>query len=158
MSLGTTPPLIRAVFKNDSRAVLDILKDPRVDINCRDWKDFSALHYATIENKLEMVALLVEEGAWVDDASDQWTPLMMASSLGFARIVKYFIAQGADINRQNSLGNSLFWATISQHAHVVEILLAAGSLQKLNRLGFDSKHFTATYHSDIQQIYARHER
>ncbi|XP_072463704.1 protein phosphatase 1 regulatory subunit 12C isoform X4 [Notamacropus eugenii] len=66
----------------------------------------SALHQACIDENLEVVRFLVEEGASVNQADNEgWTPLHVAASCGYLDIAQYLLSHGANIAAVNSDGN-----------------------------------------------------
>ncbi|XP_074163393.1 protein phosphatase 1 regulatory subunit 12C isoform X2 [Sminthopsis crassicaudata] len=66
----------------------------------------SALHQACIDENLEVVRFLVEEGASVNQADNEgWTPLHVAASCGYLDIAQYLLSHGANIAAVNSDGD-----------------------------------------------------
>ena len=87
---------------------------------------------ASSEGHLEMVKLLVENGADVkakDKDKDGWTALMWASCKGDLEIVKFLVESGADVNAKCSVYKytdgytALMYASIRGYYEIVEILL-----------------------------------
>nr|XP_019566515.1 PREDICTED: protein phosphatase 1 regulatory subunit 12C isoform X1 [Rhinolophus sinicus] len=66
----------------------------------------SALHQACIDENLEVVHFLVEQGATVNQADNEgWTPLHVAASCGYLDIARYLLSHGANIAAVNSDGD-----------------------------------------------------
>ncbi|XP_032984085.1 protein phosphatase 1 regulatory subunit 12C isoform X2 [Rhinolophus ferrumequinum] len=66
----------------------------------------SALHQACIDENLEVVQFLVEQGATVNQADNEgWTPLHVAASCGYLDIARYLLSHGANIAAVNSDGD-----------------------------------------------------
>ncbi|XP_037675996.1 protein phosphatase 1 regulatory subunit 12C isoform X2 [Choloepus didactylus] len=66
----------------------------------------SALHQACIDENLEVVGFLVEQGATVNQADNEgWTPLHVAASCGYLDIARYLLNHGANIAAVNSDGD-----------------------------------------------------
>ncbi|XP_053770891.1 protein phosphatase 1 regulatory subunit 12C isoform X2 [Desmodus rotundus] len=66
----------------------------------------SALHQACIDENLEVVRFLVEQGATVNQADNEgWTPLHVAASCGYLDIARYLLSHGANIATVNSDGD-----------------------------------------------------
>ncbi|XP_040834009.1 protein phosphatase 1 regulatory subunit 12C isoform X1 [Ochotona curzoniae] len=66
----------------------------------------SALHQACIDENLEVVRFLVEQGATVNQADNEgWTPLHVAASCGCLDIARYLLSHGANIAAVNSDGD-----------------------------------------------------
>ncbi|XP_036765144.2 protein phosphatase 1 regulatory subunit 12C isoform X2 [Manis pentadactyla] len=66
----------------------------------------SALHQACIDENLEVVRFLLEQGATVNQADNEgWTPLHVAASCGYLDIARYLLSHGANIAAVNSDGD-----------------------------------------------------
>ncbi|XP_067408158.1 protein phosphatase 1 regulatory subunit 12C isoform X2 [Emydura macquarii macquarii] len=66
----------------------------------------SALHQACIDENLEVVQFLVENGANVNQADNEgWTPLHVAASCGYKEIAQYLLAHGAHVAAVNCDGD-----------------------------------------------------
>nr|XP_056719624.1 protein phosphatase 1 regulatory subunit 12C isoform X2 [Euleptes europaea] len=66
----------------------------------------SALHQACIDENMEVVEFLVENGADVNQADNEgWTPLHVAASCGYIEIAQYLLDHGANIAAVNSDGD-----------------------------------------------------
>ncbi|XP_049986633.1 protein phosphatase 1 regulatory subunit 12C isoform X2 [Alexandromys fortis] len=86
--------------------------DPSVSPSARAVLDstnadgISALHQACIDENLEVVRFLVEQGATVNQADNEgWTPLHVAASCGYLDIARYLLSHGANIAAVNSDGD-----------------------------------------------------
>jgi uncharacterized protein len=72
------------------------------DVNKPGW---TPLHYAATGGHLEIMALLLDQNAYIDAASPNGTtPLMMAAEYGSADAVKLLLDAGADPSLKNQLG------------------------------------------------------
>lgn len=72
------------------------------EVNQPGW---TALHYAAAGGHKEIVALLLENFAYIDaESPNQTTPLMMAARSGKLDIVSLLISEGADPGLKNALG------------------------------------------------------
>ena len=79
------------------------------DLNWRDNKGWSPLHYAAQEYLVDIVALLIEAGANLEVKDNHGnTPLWRAtfSSNGRGKIIQLLLAKGADRTNENSSGIS----------------------------------------------------
>jgi ankyrin repeat protein len=77
------------------------------DVNMRDSKGATALHYAAAEGKLSAAILLLKHGADVDLADNSGnTPLHWAVWSGNLPIVEELERSGADFYRSNTHGTS----------------------------------------------------
>jgi uncharacterized protein len=72
------------------------------DVNKPGW---APLHYAATRGHVAVMALLLEENAYIDAASPNGTtPLMMAAHYGTPSAVKLLLEAGADPMLKNQLG------------------------------------------------------
>ena len=80
------------------------------DINCRDHRGMTALMIAAENGRVQIVQLLVKEGANLDFTSEQmrsgYTALMIAVVEGHQEIVKLLIDAGADLNLTDIVGRT----------------------------------------------------
>lgn len=94
-------PLMLAALKGQ----LDLVKKliaRGADVNKTGW---APLHYAATSAHLEIMALLLEEHAYIDaESPNGTTPLMMAAQYGNAESVKLLLEAGAAPSLKNRLG------------------------------------------------------
>jgi ankyrin repeat protein len=111
--------------------VLEFLKPYMTDINIvtNNPQKYSALHYACIGGKLEIVKKLIEWGAniYLKDYRG-WTAFDCAADNGYLEIVKLLISSKVDVNSkdQNNM-HSLDWACIKGHLEIAVLLIANGA-------------------------------
>uniref|UniRef100_A0A8C2M5I4 Protein phosphatase 1 regulatory subunit 12C n=1 Tax=Cricetulus griseus TaxID=10029 RepID=A0A8C2M5I4_CRIGR len=80
--------------------------DPGAVLDSTNADGISALHQACIDENLEVVRFLVEQGATVNQADNEgWTPLHVAASCGYLDIARYLLSHGANIAAVNSDGD-----------------------------------------------------
>ncbi|KAJ7500110.1 ankyrin repeat-containing domain protein, partial [Mycena latifolia] len=91
--------------------------------------DCSPLHVATFYGHLEMVQLLIEEGADVDARDRRSTSaLHIASSRGHEIIVRLLIKHGAEVNAQDAeCSTALHVACRKGHTELVRLLIELGA-------------------------------
>lgn len=80
-----------------------------VDVNDRDYAGNTALHDAALKGHLDIVRLLLDNGAIIDirsGAADLDTPLIDAASRGHLEVVKFLLDRGADPRILNAQGKS----------------------------------------------------
>ena len=88
------------------------------------------------EPALEIVRLLLDKGANVNQPSRYKTALMHAASGGYVELVRLFIAKGAEVNVQTDEGTPLMMAVVAGRADIVKLLLAAGAdVKAVHRTG-----------------------
>ena len=97
------------------------------DVNKTGW---TPLHYAasgTTQDAKAMVALLLEENAYIDAASPNGTtPLMMAVRYGPGDVARLLVQEGADPTLKNELGlTALDFARQADRADMVELIAQA---------------------------------
>ena len=62
-----------------------------------------ALLDSTLSNRLELVKMLIEEGADTNEAFGGWMPLMGAINKGNYRVVEHLLKEGADADKKDPL-------------------------------------------------------
>ncbi|XP_063749381.1 ankyrin-3 isoform X15 [Eleginops maclovinus] len=129
---------INACYLRSARAgnlekALDYLKNG-VDINICNQNGLNALHLASKEGHVEVVAELIKHGANVDAATKQKgnTALHIASLAGQTDVVKELVTHNANVNAQSQNGfTPLYMAAQENHMDVVQFLLDHGSSQSI---------------------------
>nr|XP_020472182.1 ankyrin-3-like isoform X16 [Monopterus albus] len=124
---------LRAARAGNLEKALDYLENG-VDINICNQNGLNALHLASKEGHVEVVAELIKHGANVDAATKQKgnTALHIASLAGQAEVVKELVTHGANINAQSQNGfTPLYMAAQENHLDVVQFLLDNGSSQSI---------------------------
>lgn len=122
--IGIDRPIHKAVLLSNIE-LLKLLISQDADINVEDFYSKTALRMACESGDLEIVQLLLSEGAKQNSENGFWTALMSASEKGNAEIVKLLLANGAEINTMSYKNSytSLMMAVRNEHVEVVEILL-----------------------------------
>lgn len=84
----------------------------------------TSLHLASSRGDTEIVELLLEAGAKVNDKNKfGWTPLHLASRQGHIEIVQMLLKAGADPGAKNKFGRTpLDYAVKYQHTDIVRML------------------------------------
>ena len=98
-------------------------------MNIKNKDRSTALMFATLKGKAELVRMLISIGADVNTAdSYNTTALMIAAKEGHLDCLKQLIDAGAQANRQDANGRSaLFYATLKGRKEHVQELLKAGA-------------------------------
>ncbi|KAE9127030.1 hypothetical protein PF010_g5064 [Phytophthora fragariae] len=94
---STEASLLTAVQRNDLETARRLLAlDVDIELRSED-NNFTPLCWAAQAGNLEMVQLLIVEGAQVDAATTSgFTPLLLAASAGHAHVVQQLLMKGAD--------------------------------------------------------------
>ena len=113
--------------------VLDRLKEliesNQTDPNKPDSENVSLLHWAAINNRLDIAQYLVSLGCYIDPIGGELesTPLNWAARSGHAQMLIYLMQNGADPHLFDLEGYStIHLATMFGHSIVVAYLLAKG--------------------------------
>ena len=126
--------VVAAVNANDAQQFA-LLVD-RVSQDDRD----DLLLYAISQSKsqpTEIVRVLLDKGAKVNQPTNYKTALMYAADKGYADVVNLLLARGAEVNVQTDEGTALMQATSRGHTEIVKVLLSAGAdIKATHRLGY----------------------
>jgi ankyrin repeat protein len=126
------------VVKKINDTIFNILNDPQLvqifldnkgDINLKDEKGNSLLHYAIYLPNYDLASKLLLLGAECDPFNEIGrTPLMIAALLGHTNIVKLLIKHGADPFLVDQDGNSVLFLAVGSGdlETVTELLLLTG--------------------------------
>lgn len=123
------PEICIAVESGDIGEVSRLLQ-AGANVNTTDSVRQTPLSIACNTGNLEIVRILIESGAAVDDGVDKnsvhMTPLMHAAASGHAEIIKLLLDNGAEINRCG-IYSALHLGIIKSKEAAVNILLARGA-------------------------------
>ena len=125
--------LLLAAKNGDEDKFLKIFKDIEqdlcfpdlVNLNYKDEKGCTALHYACNEGKLKIVEKLLDENCDPNiKNNEKETPLHLASKKGYFDICKILIENGAVLNSYNSEKNSpLHYACMNNNVELLKYFL-----------------------------------
>ncbi|MHC4154047.1 MAG: ankyrin repeat domain-containing protein [Planctomycetota bacterium] len=124
-----TKSLFEAVKKGDVEHVRKLIT-PRVDVNAKDRKGQTPLHFAARHGHEQIARLLIAGGADVNvNMSDEsWTPLLDAASTGHTKLAKLLLEKGAKVDVGDDYGYTpLYYAIWSEDQEMVRMLIAAGA-------------------------------
>ena len=124
----------------------------------------TSLHYATEKGYIEVVKLLLQNGADVNAFNlKSKTPLHLAAERGFLEVTKLLLQNGADVNAKSSnfANTPLILAAMKGHFEIVKLLLENGA--NVNQMSYHGSHgsdslgYAAYYgHLEIVKILLKH--
>jgi uncharacterized protein len=116
-------PLMMAALKGRLEFVKKLIARG-ADVNKPGW---TPLHYAATGGHLEIMALLLDQNAYIDAASPNGTtPLMMAAQYASADAVKLLLDAGADPSLKNQSGlTAIDFANRASREDSAELIAAA---------------------------------
>lgn len=92
--LGCGTTFIEAVKEGNSEIVKEKINNKSEDVNLSN-----GVFYACREGKLDVLKILIKNGADPNDDGNDWTPLYLAAYNGYDNIVDFLIQNGADVNK-----------------------------------------------------------
>jgi uncharacterized protein len=116
-------PLMIAALKGYQEQVRKLIARD-ADVNKTGW---TPLHYAATAGNVEMIALLLDENAYIDaESPNKTTPLMMAAMYGTTPAVRALLEAGADPTLRNQLGlSAVDFAQRGKRPDAAELIAAA---------------------------------
>lgn len=126
---ATTDDLLKAVNADDISRIKDLINEG-LDVNGMNERGWSALMIAASKGNMEILKLLIENGAALDDKNHQGgqTALIFAAHWGHADVVRHLIAKGANLNMQMDDGWTALIDSISRdNLEVAKILIESGA-------------------------------
>lgn len=120
--------LIDAAANGQTDSLIKILK-LHPDIDFRDYNSGTALFYATQNEHLDIVKILVYNGANMNYGLDNgFTPLMSACYNGYFDIAEYLASSGAGLDvRDQYWATAIHYAVAMGHYYIVDMLLYYGA-------------------------------
>jgi uncharacterized protein len=116
-------PLMLAALKGHAKLAEAMVKKG-ADVNKTGW---APLHYAASSGNVPIMAMLIENSAYIDaESPNGTTPLMMAAMYGTPEAVKFLIEEGADVQLKNVQGlTALQFAQRADRANSIELITTA---------------------------------
>lgn len=122
---------LSAAIKNKDAELTKFLTTNKADLNIfMPTEGSSLIEYAINQNDMDLLQLLVENGANINfpninsDGTFGMTPLMLASRLGLDNIIRIFLSREAEINLTDFYGNTaVHYAAGNSQLAAVRLLL-----------------------------------
>ncbi|UCD27444.1 MAG: ankyrin repeat domain-containing protein [Planctomycetota bacterium] len=128
--VACTPNINDSLQKGDLNGVASILKRDSSKIYARDEDGATLLHKAVHNGHIEIVKLLISQGADVNagDAEGD-TPLHYAVSNGYYEIARHLVLKGADVNAKNRSFSEtpLHVTTYFNYINIIKLLVSYGA-------------------------------
>lgn len=119
--------LLNAVWNDDFGYTLDLLKRDNTQINKASSNGWTPLYRAVTCNYSDIVDLLIDYGADVNQPTRTGTPLHVACTLGYVGFAQLLIENGADVNIKNWLEiTPLHFASITGKLEIIRLLIRNG--------------------------------
>ena len=117
--------LLKYSKKGDKEKVLEILNNPKININYKNETGWTALHYACDEGNLKIVEILIKAHADINiKNNDKKSALHLSAFRGYFDITKLLIDNGADINSLDNEKNlAIHLCALRGHNELLSYLL-----------------------------------
>lgn len=147
---GADAPLWAALL-HDHEAAATLLVDAGATIDLPMRKGMSTFYCAVMLDYAELVSKMVAHEADIHAPGPQGSPLHEAAENGNLALVKLLVANGADLNRINDLGETpIFLAAERHHFEVLQWLVDKGAdASAANGLGNTILHEFAAAHDTL---------
>lgn len=98
------PLLHYCVYHNSSECLVEILKSPKIDVNCTIEGGRTALLLAAFYGRPKCVEALIQAGAEIDrpDEIDHWSPLFWATANLNLECMKLLLSAGASFTKNKN--------------------------------------------------------
>ncbi|CAD8146459.1 unnamed protein product [Paramecium pentaurelia] len=146
------PTLVHNILKLPPRQKIN--PELRASLTSKDLSDNTALHYSAKNGNAQLVSALIFKQIPIDLPNKEFmTPLILAAIHGQEEVFMILMNAGADINYQDSVGNtSLHYACKNNQKSIVQLLLRRQSIQFKNNKENKTPDFYAV-NEDIQQLF-----
>ncbi|MCL5437047.1 MAG: ankyrin repeat domain-containing protein [Candidatus Dependentiae bacterium] len=142
--------LHNAACGNDPELIAYLVKDKKLDVNVRDFKEKTPLHYAAALGKLKAIEAFLANGAELEARMEGGsTPLLRAVFRRQREVVKLLLKHGADINAKDNRGRGfLHIAVDNDDVELINYILTE------KKLDVDTKDFWCSRGNDSYKLRA----
>ncbi len=147
--------IFTAANRGDVKMTAALLKRNPDLAKSRSKGGFTPVHLAAINGHYEIVRLLVEAGAGVNEKNlDGATALIKAVQGGHLAVVNLLIEAGADVNLKDEAGsNALFLAQMNNRPDIVSVLIKKADVNLRTAGGATPLHLAAVMNvKDVQLL------
>ena len=152
--------LLDAIHEGRTDSVLELLENNRAEVNDKDEKGETPLHWAVFFSRKDVAELLLTKGANVNaKANDGVAPLHWAAAKGYKDVAELLLANKADVNAKANTGwIPLHSAAYHGHKDVTELLLAnnADADAKTNDGNTPLQLAMVKKHKDVAELLRKH--
>jgi ankyrin repeat protein len=122
--------LLFAASTGNLVAVADLVERRKVDINCTNKQGSTPLYLASKFDHKDVVSFLLQNDAdftisSTEDSTFAFSPIHIASIMGFVRTVDVFLEAGVDVNYAQNGYTALHFAAYHNHEQLVQKLILA---------------------------------
>jgi len=112
-----------------SKDTIQLLLAKGADVNLKDKTGRTPLHLAAESADADIVKLLLDKGAKVDEKDDEsgFTALHYAARIGNKDAAELLIASGTDINAKDKQGQTPLYLAVNSDSKVAELLINKGA-------------------------------
>ncbi|KAF7365799.1 ANK-REP-REGION domain-containing protein [Mycena venus] len=126
--LGRAPPQPSALWIAAAANLLETVKFLLEEAPMNKFLNGSGISIASYYGHLQMVKLLVENGADMNGREDHWPPLTAASQVGHDTIVQFLLENGVDVNACGRYhGCALHVALVNNHEKIARMIIEHGA-------------------------------
>ena len=131
--------LLKYSKKGDKEKLLELISNPKININYTNNQGWTALHFACDEGNLKIVEILINSNINLNYQNiEKKTPLHISSLHGYFDITKLLVENGADLNIEDNDKNlSIHLCSLNGHSELLAYLLNKNikNIYKKNKFG-----------------------
>ena len=131
--------LLKYSKKGDKEKLLELISNPKININYTNNQGWTALHFACDEGNLKIVEILINSNINLNYQNiEKKTPLHISSLHGYFDITKLLVENGADLNIEDNDKNlAIHLCSLNGHSELLAYLLNKNikNIYKKNKFG-----------------------